>query len=114
MSSGFGGSGFSEVGNVLSFGGTVSSQPVALDRLAEPAHAQIAGFALGWTSLAADYTVNFPADSKKWKVFLYTYLGLKYAWNTAPETLTPTDDTALQLPPRLLRSHRSRHDEHLR
>jgi purine-cytosine permease-like protein len=44
--------------NCLSFGGT------------------IAGFALGWTSLAADYTVNFPADSSKVKVFAYTYIGL--------------------------------------
>ncbi|KAI5481469.1 hypothetical protein MNV49_004226 [Pseudohyphozyma bogoriensis] len=44
--------------SVLSFGGT------------------IAGFALGWTSLAADYTVNFPADSNKTKVFLATYAGL--------------------------------------
>lgn len=77
--------------NCLSFGGT------------------IAGFALGWTSLAADYTVscvrtlwiprkssrtlsaesdlisaflsfskqvNFPANSNKAKVFIYTYMGL--------------------------------------
>ncbi|KAM0751475.1 hypothetical protein T439DRAFT_211182 [Meredithblackwellia eburnea MCA 4105] len=47
-----------EAANVLSFGGTV------------------AGFALGWTSLAADYTVNFPADSSSTKVFIYTYIGL--------------------------------------
>ncbi|KAK4057008.1 Purine-cytosine permease fcy21 [Microbotryomycetes sp. JL221] len=38
--------------------------------------ATVAGFALGWTSLAADYTVNFPADSSKVKVFFYTYTGL--------------------------------------
>lgn len=38
--------------------------------------ATIAGFALGWTSLAADYTVNFPANSSKLKVFACTYGGL--------------------------------------
>lgn len=38
--------------------------------------AAVAGFALGWCSLAADYTVNFPADCNKLKVFLYVYAGL--------------------------------------
>lgn len=60
--------------------------------------ATIAGFALGWTSLAADCecfvqtvsliamahrwallsvdTVNFPSNSSKVKVFMYTYIGL--------------------------------------
>ncbi|KAM0790593.1 hypothetical protein ACM66B_004458 [Microbotryomycetes sp. NB124-2] len=37
--------------------------------------ATVAGFALGWTSLAADYTVNFVPSSKV-KVFFYTYVGL--------------------------------------
>ncbi|KAK4704490.1 hypothetical protein P7C70_g1724, partial [Phenoliferia sp. Uapishka_3] len=58
MSSSVGGVGATEAASVLSFGGT------------------IAGFALGWTSLAADYTVNFPADSSSTKIFIYTYLGL--------------------------------------
>ncbi|ORY81769.1 putative purine-cytosine permease [Leucosporidium creatinivorum] len=44
--------------SVLSFGGTVC------------------GFALGWVSYAADYTVNLPADGSVLKVFLSTYIGL--------------------------------------
>ncbi|GAA5965402.1 hypothetical protein JCM21900_004784 [Sporobolomyces salmonicolor] len=60
MEGGYGGVGEAEAANVLSFGGT------------------IAGFALGWTSLAADYTVNFPADTPDWKVFFSTYLGLNF------------------------------------
>ncbi|KAL8283260.1 hypothetical protein RQP46_006038 [Phenoliferia psychrophenolica] len=58
MSTGVAGMGSGEAASILSFGGT------------------LAGFALGWSSLAADYTVNFPADSSKVKVFVYTYLGL--------------------------------------
>ncbi|GAA5876977.1 hypothetical protein JCM16303_006356 [Sporobolomyces ruberrimus] len=58
MQGGFTGAGSSEAASVLSFGGTV------------------AGFALGWTSLAADYTVNFPEDTPDWKVFSSTYIGL--------------------------------------
>ena len=55
---GLGGSGPVEAASVLSFG------------------AAIAGFALGWTSLAADYTVNFPVETPNWKVFIYTYVGV--------------------------------------
>jgi len=55
---GIGGSGPIEAASVLSFGSA------------------IAGFALGWTSLAADYTVNFPENTSNLKVFVYTYLGL--------------------------------------
>lgn len=58
MQGGFSRVGSSEAASVLSFGGT------------------IAGFALGWTSLAADYTVNFPEDTPDWKVFFSTYIGL--------------------------------------
>jgi purine-cytosine permease-like protein len=59
VSSGFADSvGAAEAASVLSFGGT------------------IAGFSFGWTSLAADYTVNFPADSSATKIFAYTYAGL--------------------------------------
>jgi len=59
VSSGFADSvGAAEAASVLSFGGT------------------IAGFALGWTSLAADYTVNFPKDSSSTKIFAYTFAGL--------------------------------------
>ncbi|BGP18622.1 hypothetical protein JCM10213_004171 [Rhodosporidiobolus nylandii] len=58
MHGGFGGVGETEAASVLSFGGT------------------LAGFALGWTSLAADYTVNFPVETADWKVFLCTYAGL--------------------------------------
>jgi NCS1 nucleoside transporter family len=54
----FGGSGSVEAGNVLSFGATV------------------AGFALGWTSLAADYTVRMPENMSSYKIFFWTYLGL--------------------------------------
>merc|ERR1711939_706951 len=49
-----------EAGAVLSFG------------------AAIAGFALGWTSLAGDYTVNFPVETPSTKVFAYTYIGLNF------------------------------------
>ncbi|CCL99400.1 uncharacterized protein FIBRA_01418 [Fibroporia radiculosa] len=54
----WGGTGPTEAANVLSFG------------------AAIAGFALGWTSLAADYTVRMPEDMPTWKIFFWTYLGL--------------------------------------
>lgn len=60
MHGGFGGAGEGEAASVLSFGGT------------------IAGFALGWTSLAADYTVNFPVETADWKVFACTYAGLNF------------------------------------
>ncbi|TPX38105.1 hypothetical protein SmJEL517_g00107 [Synchytrium microbalum] len=43
---------------ILSFGGTVY------------------GFAAGWTSYAADYNVNMPAESSARKNFLWAYLGL--------------------------------------
>ncbi|KZS93398.1 hypothetical protein SISNIDRAFT_485652 [Sistotremastrum niveocremeum HHB9708] len=54
----WGGSGPVEAGSVLSFG------------------ASIVGFALGWSSLAADYTVNLPENTSGVKVFVLTYLGL--------------------------------------
>jgi purine-cytosine permease-like protein len=60
MSGGMGGMGEAEAANVLSFGGT------------------IAGFALGWTSLAADYTVYMKQETASWKVFACTYLGLNF------------------------------------
>ncbi|GAA5991674.1 hypothetical protein JCM10908_001087 [Rhodotorula pacifica] len=60
MRGGFGNLGEGEAAAVLSFGGT------------------IAGFALGWTSLAADYTVNLPAETPSWKVFACTYFGLNF------------------------------------
>lgn len=52
------GVGRSEMGNVLSFGATVF------------------GFATGWTSYAADYTVYQPADRSRVKVFFATWVGL--------------------------------------
>ncbi|GBE79480.1 Purine-cytosine permease fcyB [Sparassis crispa] len=54
----WGGTGAVEASNILSFG------------------AAIAGFALGWTSLAADYTVRMPENISTVKVFFWTYLGL--------------------------------------
>ena len=54
----FAGAGAVEAGSVLSFG------------------AAIVGFSLGWSSLAADYTVHLPEDVKGWKVFWLTYAGL--------------------------------------
>lgn len=50
--------GNAEVGNVLSFGAVVY------------------GFATGWTSYAADYTVYHPSNQSKKKVFWWTWLGL--------------------------------------
>nr|POE99467.1 purine-cytosine permease fcyb [Quercus suber] len=50
--------GTSELGSVLSFG------------------AVIYGFATGWTSYAADYTVYQPANADRKKVFFWTWLGL--------------------------------------
>ncbi|GAA5823276.1 hypothetical protein JCM11251_007547 [Rhodosporidiobolus azoricus] len=58
MRGGMGGVGEAEAASVLSFGGT------------------IAGFSLGWTSLAADYTVNLKHDTPNWKVFACTFAGL--------------------------------------
>jgi NCS1 nucleoside transporter family len=50
--------GTSELGDCLSFGSTIY------------------GFATGWTSYAADYTVYQPADRSRRKVFFSTWLGL--------------------------------------
>lgn len=52
------GVGTSEMGDVLSFGATVY------------------GFATGWTSYAADYTVYQPANRPQRKVFFATWIGL--------------------------------------
>ncbi|KAF2138307.1 uncharacterized protein K452DRAFT_256494 [Aplosporella prunicola CBS 121167] len=52
------GVGTSELGGVLSFGCTVY------------------GFATGWTSYAADYTVYHPATESKRKVWISTFIGL--------------------------------------
>jgi purine-cytosine permease-like protein len=50
--------GKTELGNVLSFGAIVY------------------GFATGWCSYAADYTVYQPANINRYMVFLFTFLGL--------------------------------------
>lgn len=50
--------GSSEMGAVLSFGATVY------------------GFATGWTSYAADYTVYQPSSQSRVKVFIFTFVGL--------------------------------------
>jgi NCS1 nucleoside transporter family len=52
------GVGKSELGSVLSFGSTVY------------------GFATGWTSYAADYTVYHPSNQSRKKVWLSTWVGL--------------------------------------
>jgi NCS1 nucleoside transporter family len=53
-------SGSTEAGSVLSFA------------------ASVFGFATGWTSYAADYTVYQPANQSRWKVFVWTFLGLLF------------------------------------
>ena len=50
--------GTSEMGSVLSYGSIIF------------------GFATGWSSYAADYTVYQPSSQKRWKVFLFTFIGL--------------------------------------
>ncbi|CAK4034359.1 Purine-cytosine permease fcyB [Lecanosticta acicola] len=50
--------GTAEMGGVLSFGATVY------------------GFAVGWTSYAADYTVYHPSTQSRKKVFFWTWIGL--------------------------------------
>lgn len=50
--------GTAEMGSVLSYGSVIY------------------GFATGWTSYAADYTVYQPANQSRRKVFLWTWLGL--------------------------------------
>ncbi|ORX41128.1 cytosine-purine permease [Kockovaella imperatae] len=50
--------GRAEAASVLSFGGVIF------------------GFAVGWSSLSSDYNVYMPAESNKWKVFMWTYIGL--------------------------------------
>ncbi|KAI5204379.1 purine-cytosine permease [Aureobasidium subglaciale] len=52
--------GKTEMGACLSFGATIY------------------GFATGWTSYAADYTVYQPSTQKRWKVFLFTFVGLLF------------------------------------
>lgn len=51
-------SGATTAGNVLSFGGTIY------------------GFATGWTSYAADYTVYMKPSTPKWKIYLAVLVGL--------------------------------------
>jgi len=59
MTSGpWGGSGPIEAASCLSFG------------------AAIVGFGLGWSSLAADYTVNMPENTNGAKLYLLTFVGL--------------------------------------
>lgn len=58
FSTGVGGMGAGEAADVLSFAAAIS------------------GFGLGWGSLAADYTVNQPAESSTLKTFVWAYLGL--------------------------------------
>lgn len=52
------GTGTSEMGGVLSFGSVIF------------------GFAIGWSSYAADYTVYQPSTQSKKKVFFWTFIGL--------------------------------------
>jgi NCS1 nucleoside transporter family len=52
------GVGTSEAGSILSFGSSIF------------------GFATGWTSYAADYTVYQPANASRVKVFVWTFCGL--------------------------------------
>lgn len=54
----FGGTGTTEASGVLSFG------------------AALVGFAIGWSSLAADYSCKLREDIPSWKVFAWTYAGL--------------------------------------
>lgn len=58
IESGWAASGETEASSVLSF------------------FAAIAGFAFGWSSLAADYSCNLPEDTPTYKVFGLTYAGL--------------------------------------
>ena len=58
VSTAWGGVGTSEMGGVLSFGSVIF------------------GFAIGWSSYAADYTVYQPSSQSKVKVFGWTFLGL--------------------------------------
>lgn len=66
----WGGSGELEASNVLSFG------------------AAIAGFGLGWSSLAADYSCKLPEDTSSIKVFFLTYLGMNIV-SERPHRLSP-------------------------
>lgn len=52
------GVGTAEAASVLSFGGAVF------------------GFSVAWISLTPDYNVNMSVDIPRWKVFIWTYLGL--------------------------------------
>lgn len=80
------GVGTSEAGSVLSFGAVVY------------------GFATGWTSYAADYTVYQPSTQSKKKVFAWTWLGLiipllfTEMLGVAVMTATGLDDTATDNP----------------
>ena len=57
------GSGPGEEGSILSFAGAVF------------------GFATGWTSYASDYTCYQPANTSRWKIFLYVFCGLMFPLN---------------------------------
>lgn len=58
FAAGAAGTGSGEAASILSFAAAVS------------------GFSLGWSSLASDYTVNFPEETSTIRVFLYTYIGV--------------------------------------
>lgn len=74
------GVGEAELGSVLSFGSVIF------------------GFAIGWSSYAADYTVYQPADQSKVKIFLYTYAGLivplLFTQFLGVAVMTATDESA--------------------
>ena len=50
--------------------------------------ASVVGFGLGWSSLAADYTVNYPEDVNGPALFWLTYAGLNIvSWSRGVNAL---------------------------
>ncbi|KAJ4477121.1 permease for cytosine/purines, uracil, thiamine, allantoin-domain-containing protein [Lentinula lateritia] len=77
IESDFGSSGTFGAGDVVSFGATIGAShalpPSSFGTNVCPLRA---GFAIGWVSYAADYTVRMPEDMSSVKIFFWTYLGL--------------------------------------
>ncbi|KAJ3114485.1 purine-cytosine permease [Physocladia obscura] len=66
---------------LITFGTTVHYWDTSAPSLSSPLAgilsfgASVFGFGAGWTMMAADYTVFQPADSSKFKIALFTFLG---------------------------------------
>ena len=82
----WGGSGSVEAANVLSSG------------------ASVFGFGVGWVSVAADYTVNMPADASASAIFIATCSPISLQLDPGPDEPSFSADAGLNIPLILIQS----------